>query len=227
MDDRRYGDDEVREIFERASVDRESGSTSVSGTDGLSLDELKRIGGQAGLSPESVERAALSLQHPTADRNQERVFGAPASVGTSVDLQRTLTDREWEVLVGELRRTFRAKGSQESFGESRQWTNGNLHVFIEPSGSGYRMRLGTRRGDLAPLMAMSTTLTGLGLFLLWVLAIKGGATSKLAFPAGLMGAGAFMFVGNLVRLFPWARRRERQFEEIIESTQRMIASGEG
>ena len=58
MTKRRYGDEEVREIFSLATTDgvRERSLPNESG--GLTLEELQRIGQEAGIEPARVAQAA-------------------------------------------------------------------------------------------------------------------------------------------------------------------------
>ena len=73
--ERRYDEGEVREIFARAI---EEGASAAEGS-GLSLTELKAIGVEAGIPPESVERAARSLTRPAVE--ERRILGgAPLTV---------------------------------------------------------------------------------------------------------------------------------------------------
>ena len=63
--ERRFGDDEVREIFDRAS---RSGAVRLGGGSidehGLTLPELQDVGKEVGLDPERIAEAAAALDHP-------------------------------------------------------------------------------------------------------------------------------------------------------------------
>src|SRR6266550_289724 len=67
-------------------------------------------------------------------------------VARNVNLNRRLTDEEWERLVVQLREVFNARGRTRSDGSLRQWTNGNLQVLLEPTATGHRLRFGTTHG---------------------------------------------------------------------------------
>ncbi|HEX4683303.1 MAG TPA: hypothetical protein VH277_11355, partial [Gemmatimonadaceae bacterium] len=58
---RRYGDEEVREILSLATTGdpRDQSLTAESG--GLTLDELQRIGQEAGIEPVRIAQAAQAL----------------------------------------------------------------------------------------------------------------------------------------------------------------------
>src|SRR5512138_3609105 len=152
-DDRRYSDDEVARIFELAakpdvSVRDTSGSE---GAEGLTLAELQAIGREVGIAPEHIADAAMTLDAGASETPPDTDFGMEISVGRAVRLARAFTDREWAMLVSELRDTFRARGSEASSGDARQWFNGNLHARVEPTPTGYRFRVATLKGDAPAL----------------------------------------------------------------------------
>ncbi len=59
-----------------------------------------------------------------------------------------------------LRETFDARGRLKAEGSFRQWTNGNLQALLEPTSSGHRLRLSTRKGDVKALVAVGIGLLG-------------------------------------------------------------------
>jgi hypothetical protein len=149
-------------------------------------------------------------------------LGMPMSAAHVVEIPRPLTDREWSLLVADLRETFHAQGRERSHGETREWSNGNLHAVVEPTRTGYRLRLGTLKGDglaLNRFGALGLTMSAI----VGVTSFLGGdaGTVSLSVMLGGIGAGAFAF--NAVRLPRWARLREQQMREIAERTRALIA----
>ena len=61
MTDRRYNDDEVAAIFERASNAEHANLPASAEAGGLTLAALQEIGREVGISPDAVSRAARSL----------------------------------------------------------------------------------------------------------------------------------------------------------------------
>lgn len=108
----------------------------------------------------------------------------PISVGRSVTLPRAPTDREWEQLVGELRETFHASGKDRSQGDLRQWTNGNLHAYVEPTEDEYRLRLGTRKGNAAALNLIG--ITGILVGLIMLVSMVAGTEAAVALSGPLI-----------------------------------------
>ena len=105
MTKRRYGDEEVREIFSLATTGgRDPSLPSESG--GLTLDELQRIGQEAGIEPARVAHAAETLDARGRAAPVRRSLGVPIGLSRVVDLPRAPTDREWERLISEFRSTF-------------------------------------------------------------------------------------------------------------------------
>jgi hypothetical protein len=133
----------------------------------------------------------------------------PVGVGRVVDLPRAPTDREWEILVSDLRATFGAKGKVESHGAQRAWTNSRLHAYVEPTDTGYRLRLGTEKGNayVAEAMGVGAVVLSAVMFVTQAAGDPGDAILMLT-----MGVGAL--VANRFRLPPWARRREEQMEHV-------------
>jgi len=220
---RRYQEDEVREIFEAATEARDSSRRALASGGGLSLAELQEIGLEVGLSPERVAEAALAIELRRNALPSKTYLGMPLSVGRTVDLPRAPTDREWELLVSELRETFQARGTIDSEGGLRQWTNGNLHACIEPTETGHRLRLGTLKGSTLAMSAMGLAGVGMGLFLLVALLAKGRLAEEflIALFFVLMGGGALATA--VLSLPGWARKREQQMEHIAMRAQALIS----
>jgi hypothetical protein len=197
MSERRYRDEEVRRIFKLATTDKVANA------------------------PDVVARAAAALDAgaPTSARKS---LGMPVEVGTIVPLPRALTDREWEILVGEVRRVFRARGQVHSVGNSREWRNGNLHVVVEPAQTGYRLRLGTLKGDAAGINALGATGV-IASLVTWGVHFVSNDPNVLVAPV-LFAAGVTAFAANRLRLPAWASMRETQFQEIVAKVRSMIES---
>ncbi|HEX5725709.1 MAG TPA: hypothetical protein VFX98_09615 [Longimicrobiaceae bacterium] len=161
---------------------------------------------------------------PTPRRRSATDLGLPVSVGRTVDLPRAPTDREWEVLVAELRETFGARGRVGSRGDVREWTNGNLHAYVEPTPTGHRLRLGTTKGDGAALNRVGIAGVVAALVWLMVLFVAGGLPEGVFLPLVffVMGGGALAF--NALRLPPWALEREAQMARVAARAQALLGA---
>ncbi len=220
-DERRYEEDEVEEIFEAAASSSALRGDGRSGR-GLTLTELQEIGREVGIAPERIAEAASSLERSPAPLPRRTDFGMPLSAAHIVELPRALTDREWALVVADLRETFNARGKESSQGETRHWSNGNLHAFVEPTATGYRLRLGTLKGDAVALNRLGIGGVAMGVITAVAPLLSGNPTTDIG--AGLMlgGMGVGAFVYNALRLPRWGREREEQMEYIAERARALI-----
>jgi hypothetical protein len=220
MTEPRFTEEEAAEIFRRAAEAQATPGRTAIAPRGMTLADLQEIGSEVGLPPALVAQAARSL--PRAAPAPERTFlGLPVGVGRTVEAPRPLTDDEWNQLVVELRETFDARGTVQSGGAFRQWTNGNLQALLEPTpGGGQRLRLRTLNAT-----ALSLMWGGGGLLLVaaaaavaaLVSAAGGGSlAAKLPGLVFLVAAGAGMFGAGALRLPAWARRRQQQMDAVAE-----------
>ena len=157
-------------------------------------------------------------------------LGIPVSVGRTVELPRALTDREWEIVVADLRDTFAATGQIGSQGGAREWANGNLRVLLEPTESGHRLRLSTLNKRLRFLSSLGVVELVIGLVLLTILVPIMLSTSvptmeaifKLLPSLILAGAGIGALAWTRYSLPRWARERESQMEDIAARVRALV-----
>jgi hypothetical protein len=96
--------------------------------------------------------------------------------------------------------------------ELPEWRNGNLVVSVEPSESGQRLSLHTRKSDVTPFLAMGVGMIVIAAVLFVVSAVGGDLELRSIRILSLLGVAG---VGvNLARLPFWSRTRARQMEEI-------------
>jgi hypothetical protein len=224
MTERRYGDEEVREIFSLATTGGLRDRSLPSESGGMTLDELQRIGQEAGIEPARVAQAAASLDARGRVAPVRRSFGMPVGVSRVVDLPRAPTDREWEQLIAEFRTTFGAQGRATTSGGLREWSQGTLHISVEPTERGEQLRLSTLKEDAIALNMLGVVMGGMSAIFGSVVAAA-GKPEKALLVLGLFGGMAlFTFGANLVRLPAWARERERQMEAIAEHAVKLVSN---
>lgn len=224
MTSRRYGDEEVREIFSLATTDGAGDPSLPAESGGLTLDELKRIGEEVGIEPARVAQAAAALESRGTPAPVRRSLGLPIGVSRVVELPRAPTDREWEQLVSLFRSTFGTRGKTSSSGGLREWSQGQLFISVEPTAHGEQLRLSTRKSDAATFNAMGMLMSGMSVLMSAVLASEGRPDKALA-TFGMFGGMAVAFFGiNVFRLPRWARERERQMEAIAQQAVKLLSA---
>ncbi|MEX2049287.1 MAG: hypothetical protein WEB90_06895 [Gemmatimonadota bacterium] len=215
MSERRYSEDEVAQIFERASETRSSALSKSHGSEGLTLAELQDIGSEVGIAPDLVARAARSLDVRAPDGGR-RLLGLPIGVGHTVELDRPLTDEEWHRLVVDLRETFDARGRLSDDGAFKQWTNGNLEVLLEPTATGQRLRMRTLKRNAIGMLGSGLILLGIAAVAAVDMTVSNELAQRLPGLLTMLGIGGGLVGINAIRLPAWARLRRSQMREIGE-----------
>jgi len=223
MTTRRYGDDEVRAILGLAATGDAPDRSLSAESDGLTLEDLQRIGQEAGIEPARIAQAASQLDARGKPAPVRRSFGLPVGVSRVVNLPRAPTDREWEQLISLFRTTFGAHGRVAATGGLREWSQGNLHISVEPTEHGEQLRLSTLKEDAIALNGLSLVIGGMSIIFGSVVAAAGKPGKALIVAAMFAGIALFAFGSNLFRLPSWARERERQMEEIAERAVKLLS----
>ena len=224
MGQRRYGDEEVREILSLATTGETRDQSLPAESGGLTLDELQVIGQEAGIEPARIAQAAERLDARGRRSPVRRSFGLPIGLSRVVELPRAPTDREWERLISEFRTTFGAPGTVTGSGGLREWSRGDIHIAIEPTEHGEQLRLSTLKDDALVLSGIAIVMGGLSL-LMGALIAAAGKPAKAFVILGMFGGIALAALGaNLVRLPRWARKRERQMEAIAEHAVKLLSN---
>lgn len=227
MTERRYDEAEIAEIFGRATEAQHEAARPVSSGDGMTLADVQEIGRQVGITAEAVADAARALDR-REPRFRRHFLGLTVGVGRIVELDRRMSTDEWERLVVVLRETFDARGNVKSDGGLRQWTNGNLQVLVEPTGSGDRLRLRTVHASARMLMTVGIGVlatTGMVAAVTLLLGIP-EPVERLSslLPLALMGAATFGV--GAARLRGWALTRMRQMDEIAARLRLTLGQGD-
>jgi len=200
-------------IFRAAAEGLPSPQREVLPDEGLTLSELQDIGREVGISPAAVAQAAQALdirQGATA-----RAFlGLPIGVARTVNLNRRLTDQEWEHLVVQLRDVFNARGATRSDGSLRQWTNGNLQVLLEPTSTGHRLRFRTLHGAARASIGAGLAALGVTATVAIATAVSGNLSDAMPGIGFLLAAGVAMILNGVLRIPRWARLRGRQMDAL-------------
>ena len=223
-DPRRYDDDEVRAIFERATkvepapVPPQLAAPSVTG--GMSLAEIQAIGVEAGIDAGRIAEAAAALTRFGTDPAVKRQLGVATTAAHTVELPRILNDLEWDHLVVRLRDAFGGPGLVRTEGSLRTWTHGHTQVLLEPTPAGARLRMTSldwtsKQWVDGGVVGVAAGMGGSGLF--GIMAMFGDASTFLGVPMALAGGMAVFGIGSWLAGRWVANRRVPKLHDRLEA----------
>ena len=229
-DQRTYTEEEVAAIFERAAKEQQESLQKMNKNAGLSLSELQEIGEQTGIDPALISKAAASMETAKYEAPPSKMLGIQTSVSRVVQLDGRLSDDDWARLVIEMREIFHAHGKVEQQGSVRSWRNGNLRITVEPTDSGDRLRMGSKKGN-----AQGTIIGSLAVFAILIGAMismflfdgsSGGLLSIRTLIIVIAAGGLGVRLNQLPR---WSKEREQQMDALgimaQELVQKTVARG--
>jgi hypothetical protein len=119
IDDRKFTDEEVREILKKAV--EKAPSRALVKSEGLSLAELKSIGGEVGIDPDRMEDAARAVAL-RKDNRPNRVLGAPTVLNFERKVQGEVDPEDTPEVLSLIRRTMGRQGEVDEIHGSLEWT---------------------------------------------------------------------------------------------------------
>jgi len=239
---RTYSEREVASIIERA-VERQAETDQMEGAPGLTLDEIERLGQDAGIDPAHLRAAAQEMG------TRGRTFsGTSGMTRTHVHVERwvdgPLIEEAWEDTVAYLRQHFGAEmsavmgmgGNQvQQIGQAHEWTHTSglgvqTRVTVSPRGERTRLRI-------TQLVGLSSTRVeglGYGSLIALVGALIGGGigSSIVDGPAGAIVGMVVAFLLTLAVAAPivtrldekWRAKKLRQLGELADELAPMLAT---
>ena len=212
---RTYSQDEVREIIRRATEATAERERRESEDSGLSMDDLADLATSAGIDPDVMLQAARSLDREVHEPFEKRMLGVKISAAHAIRVEGPFSEEDWLALVADCRSTFEAKGTVQSTAGLREWSNGNLHVLVEPAGSTTIIRMRTHHGA-AQRMAGAGAAMSIAAIAMMISAFSDGRplgdvfSNMIWIVAALFAAGGLM----VTRIRNWSRTRSAQMEAI-------------
>jgi hypothetical protein len=226
---RRYSDEEVRHLLERAA-DLETEAPSLPATvDGPTLGELESIASEAGIDPALVRRAARELDSSSSGTDlvaprSSAFLGAPAVFALDRTVRGEVDPSVLERLVPLIRRTADGVGHHSLFGKELSWQSKGpsklraLDVSVSVGRGETWLRIEERYEDLAwslfgGIIGGVGGGMGLGVGLGVGLGALGSAAFAVLFPLGAIG-GAWALARGIYRI-P-VRQRMRALTKLMD-----------
>ncbi|MEM1116081.1 MAG: hypothetical protein AAGJ11_06210 [Bacteroidota bacterium] len=240
---RTYSEKQVADIIERA-VERQKAADEGDASPGLTLDEIERLGREAGIDPAHLRAAAEEVDAAGRTLTRQR-----SQTRTQVVVERwidaPLTSAGWEDVVARLREFAGpgmgaalgqdAGGSVQQVGETYEWSHTSglgvqTRVSVSPRGGRTRLRM----TQLVGLSSPTVEGIGYGGLIATLVAVIGGGTT-VAF-AGLEGAFAAlamaaMFLVSWIVAAPlvtvadrrWRARKLNELDALADDLAPMLA----
>ena len=221
--ERRYQDHEIRQILDLAIDEGDAPAESLPVIDGLTLRELQEVGREVGLPEGRITQAVAAFEAHGISVPRGTTLGLPTSVGSIVALPRSPSEREWELLIAELRTTFGGKGVATSYGGLREWSQGTVHAFVEPTETGHWLRLADSRMTAVGGIGLGGFFLAFALLILVVLLGKDDPGVRFAVPAFFSLIGGSLIAGSVVALPRWAREQENRMAHISSRAVSLLA----
>ena len=115
-----YNEKEIGSILKRAA--ELTHDDAASNAMGLSIDELKQLGKEAGINPDFILKAATELGAQPTRSSGKNFFGGPVSYTNEMVLDREITASDWEEMLAKIRVSFGDPGIVSTRDNTFEWT---------------------------------------------------------------------------------------------------------
>jgi hypothetical protein len=224
IDERRFNDQEVRDILKRA-VERPPSQALVQG-DGLSLAQLKAVGQEVGIDPASIEEAARVVTTARGGRAQH-VLGAPLAFHLERTVSGELRPRDAPEILSLIRRTMGRHGDADQIHDSLEWTSkgdaGSRLITVASRDGRTTIRASANLTPLAVVTYLPAGLLGLFASALGIGAAEAGSA------VGLMGLAAVPVLYASVRaiLARFWRSESSKLQRVVDELAQMAEGQAG
>lgn len=238
---RRYTDEEVRELLERASEMDSRNALPSGSSQGTSLQELESIAQEAGISPHAVRQAARDLEMDSRGATAlsrgtaARFLGAPGTVELERTVEGEVQDSALEALIPTIQRAADGVGQPSFLRRTLSWQSNNpqsartLQISVRVTGGKTHIMLEERYRNLAGgLFGGIISGVGGGIGLPVGLGVGLGALGSTAFavlfPAAAVG-GSYLLARSIFRSF--VRKRARILERLLDDLTAQVEDATG
>ena len=187
IDERRFTDEEVREILKKAV--EKAPSRALVKREGLSLAELKTIGEEVGIDPARLEDAARAVA--VGDRNRpNRILGAPTVLNFERKVEGEFDPVDTPEILSLVRRTMGTQGEVDEIHGSLEWRakgdSGERYVTLTPRDGTTTISSSANLTNAAVLTFLPPGIIGLlGTVIGFGTAVNDGSVLGLVFGLGI------------------------------------------
>lgn len=223
-----FTEEEARHILARAAERHEAAERArLGGGTGVSLSELKEIAGEVGIDASHVQAAAGELVLRADASPPSARLGIPAELSEVRMLPGSVSDRQWEQMVGVFRDAFDRPGMTTQFGDVREWVSTNdtpegmpVRIRLDPGDDGTLLEL---RQPTEAVLKISGALAGsfglMGVGFAGFLAASNFAGPPWAIAALLIGLGVASGVGGWLSGRAFVKKRASLFQAVADKAE--------
>ena len=129
--ERRYSDEELRRILADATRLEQQADRMPRGADGFTLGEIREIAQEVGIDPADVDRAAANLvASETSEPAAAPRVGFTRVLHEEITISRPLTDREIQLMAGQLKRVLGQRGTLNFSPDWVEWRDRKQRLYI-------------------------------------------------------------------------------------------------
>jgi hypothetical protein len=212
-----YNREQTTALLRRAMKLQQSGASQNGG--GLSLDEIRQIAADVGISSQYIDAAAA--EQPGSATG---LLGGPTAHELGRVIAGSVDDEAWEEMVRETRHNFGQAGTISQLGATREWTTSereiiSMHLAVTSRNGQTRIQLTERFEGAAGLYYF--TGTALNAIVISVL------VALLPFSAGVewgLGGGALLGTVATMRSMygRWSRRQGNKVHKLMDRLEGMV-----
>jgi len=226
IDERKFSDEEVREILKRA-VQR-APSRALMKREGLSLAELKSIGEEVGIDPSRLEDAARSVA--LGGRNQPNLLlGGPVVLDFERKVEGTLDPNDTPEILSTIRRGMGTQGEVDEIHGSLEWRakgdSGERYVTLSSRDGTTTLRASSNLTNLAVVTYLPAGIVGTILAVVgFIVAAESGS------PAGILLSFSALPIlyGSFRALFRrFTNREATKLEQVVNDLARLTEGSGG
>lgn len=219
----RYSRDEISKILKRAAELEHKDDIDDDG-EGLTVEELQQVSKEVGLHPKYIQRALDELNNPNPSISSN-IFGGPFAYHLSNTANGSLSEKEWEEVVSEIRRIHGGIGKTSKLGNTFEWEQrkqevGYIQISLASKKDHTKININANYNYYASIIYLFTGL--FGFIILKVLSEKIGVSlvNEIVLSAlGTLGllTGARFYISN------WMKNKRKTYGKLFKRFQEMLA----
>ena len=170
-----YSEKEIQNLLRQAAALQ---AARRDPSNGLTLDEIRRIAQEAGIDASFVDQAANGLTAKTSSNRADGFWGGTYRVASEMTLNHTVDEDEWAIMVAEIRRSMGQRGQSEALGRGFDWrytVNGQEYSHVTLTPRGERTHVDVSRANQAGLWYVAPGVLGFFAILMGFISTFGAA----------------------------------------------------